>query len=148
MDQALQQEILSFIESTGNTVTELLSEKRALQEQFAAVQQEKVRLEKVAASANQNNQTKFAQEDINKALQNLKNLAIIDDKGIQKIASEIQKDSTAVFKLIDVLTDGFYKLASNSHGSFVDSSEIKDYTNKGELNEDYYWKKLASGQIS
>lgn len=147
MDQATQQEILSFIEDTGNTVTKLLSEKRALREQMDKIQSEKVRLEKVAASASAN--VKFNQKDVDRALANLKNLAILDDSGVQKVASEIKKDSAAVFHLIDALTEGFYKLASNSHGSFVDPSDIKDYINtkEGEA-EDVYWKKLASGQLS
>lgn len=145
----LSNEVLDFIAETGEALESLQNKKQALEAENAKLKTERITLIKVADEAKKaaSSQAQLNEDSVKKAMRSLQNLALLSEGAAEKLASRIEGNSDAIFEVIDVLADSYYKIAtSGTHGALVDPTS-REHSGLGEdPSEEESWRKLAEGQ--
>ena len=105
---ATEQQVLDYVESSLEQINSLVEENEQLQNKVAELDEEKIRLEKVAA---ENCDCGFSEDAIDNTVSKLTELSYISPVYSEKVASQIKEDPE---KILDLLTTISEASLSNS----------------------------------
>ena len=102
MSATKEEQVLDYVESSLEEISALTEENETLQNKVAELQEEKVRLEKVAS---EDCDCGFSDEAINGAVNKLTELSYISPVYSEKVASQIREDPAKVLDLLSTISE-------------------------------------------
>ena len=104
MTQTTDSQVLDYIESSLEEINSLVEENETLQNKVAELDEERVRLEKVASEI-VNTDCGFSDEAIQETVDKLTKLSYISPVYSEKVASQIKEDPAKVLDLLSTISE-------------------------------------------
>ena len=102
MSATKEEQVLDYVESSLDQINSLVEENEGLQNKVAELEEEKVRLEKVASETGD---CGFSEEAIENTVHKLTELSYISPVYSEKVASQIKEDPAKILDLLSTISE-------------------------------------------